>query len=426
MNMPVERARPHHDLTRELTPLIAGTHGLGVAALVNLETGKALTLGEPPKAAAGSTTVGGAQLVLLARALSGGAGESELDQLAASCAALGGVATASLLLDEHDLVLSRIAGSTEVLCLVVRHAPASVAALDSIVHARGVQTRLLSARRTMSSDVRTRPQPTQRREPGWRETLATLVSRFRQDAATPKQTHREPAPEGHARPLRDACEIDDRVLAADLFDLRTGAHVASYRRGAGGIPMPRSAVLVQAITATFQGRIALAALAGQYGLGSGALGKARVQIGQHDIYLLRVPYYPALRIPFDDREVLMVVKPPRGNPALDWTAMDRTALNLLRMRIGALLSSGLSTQMSPFPANQREFQAIVDRLAGLPATDLIGRLDIGGFAPRPVEIDGIEQRCAECIYYLPHRKWCDLPELPVPVEPQWWCRLWKL
>ncbi len=33
---------------------------------------------------------------------------------------------------------------------------------------------------------------------------------------------------------------------------------------------------------------------------------------------------------------------------------------------------------------------------------------------------------AECIYYLPHRKWCDLPELPVPVEPQWWCRLWKL
>ena len=30
------------------------------------------------------------------------------------------------------------------------------------------------------------------------------------------------------------------------------------------------------------------------------------------------------------------------------------------------------------------------------------------------------------VYYHPHRKWCDLPELPIPVEPHWWCRLWKL
>lgn len=190
--------------------------------------------------------------------------------------------------------------------------------------------------------------------------------------------------------------------------------------------MPRSAALAEALTATFQGRVALAPLVAQYGLASGALGKARVQIGRQEVYLVRVPYFPALRIPFDDREVLMVAKPPRGNPALDWTAMDRAALNLLRARNGALMASGLKTQMSPFPATQVEFQAIVDRLAELPEADLIGRLDIGGFAPRPVVIDGIEQRCAECIYYLPHRKWCDLPELPVLVEPQWWCRLWKL
>lgn len=398
MNMPAQMTRPRHDLTRELAPLIAGAESLGLAALVNLETGKALTLGEPPKPAAGSAAVTGAQLVLLARALSGRASEPELAQLAASCSAQGGIATASLLLANHDLVLSRIANSTEALCLVVRHAPASIAALDSIVHARGVQTRLLAARR--AADAHARPQTTHRRTAGWKERAADWVSRFRREAGKRAETQPESAPQGPARPLREACEIDDRVLAADLLDLRTLAHLASYRRSGCGIPVPRSAALAEAAGATFQGRVALAPLVAQYGLASVALGKARVQIGRQEVYLLRVPYFPALRIPFDDREVLMVAKPPRGNPALDWTAMDKAALNLLRARIGALLSSGLTTQMSPFPANQNEFQAIVDRLAALPEADLIGRLDIGGFAPRPVVIDEIEQRCAECIYYL--------------------------
>jgi hypothetical protein len=35
-------------------------------------------------------------------------------------------------------------------------------------------------------------------------------------------------------------------------------------------------------------------------------------------------------------------------------------------------------------------------------------------------------RCQECMYYLVHRKWCDLPELFVPVEPDWYCRLWRI
>ncbi|MEW5834393.1 MAG: hypothetical protein ACOZJZ_21400 [Pseudomonadota bacterium] len=424
MNMPLKSTQSRHDLTRELAPLIAGTEGLGIAALVNLETGKALTLGEPTKPAAGSVT--GAELVLLARGVSGRASESELGQLAAACVAHGGVSTASLLLADHDLVLARIANSTEVLCLIVRHAPASVAALDSIVHARGVQSRLHAARRAAAPDTQAGPRAAQRRDGGWLARVAAWTSRFRGATAMPAEKPAEPSPNSHARPLREACEIDNRVLAADLVDLHTLAHVASFRRGGCGIPVPRSAALAQAVAATCQGRIALAPLAAQYGLATGTPGKARVQIGRQEVYLVRVPYFPALRIPFDEREVLVVAKPPRGNPALDWTAMDKAALNLLRARIGALLGSGLPTQMSPFPANQVEFQAIVDRLAALPEEDLIGRLDIGGFAPRPVEVAGIEQRCAECIYYLPHRKWCDLPELPVPVEPQWWCRLWKL
>jgi hypothetical protein len=30
------------------------------------------------------------------------------------------------------------------------------------------------------------------------------------------------------------------------------------------------------------------------------------------------------------------------------------------------------------------------------------------------------------MYFLVHRKWCDLPELSVPVEAEWWCRLWRI
>ncbi len=88
--------------------------------------------------------------------------------------------------------------------------------------------------------------------------------------------------------------------------------------------------------------------------------------------------------------------------------------------------SSMKTEMYPFPHVQMEFHGIIDRLVALPKDDLVSRLNIGGFATFPVQIDGVTQRCQECIYYLPHRKWCDLPALPVPVETGWWCRLWKI
>ena len=37
-----------------------------------------------------------------------------------------------------------------------------------------------------------------------------------------------------------------------------------------------------------------------------------------------------------------------------------------------------------------------------------------------------EMRCQECMYYLVHKRWCDLPELDLPAEPDWWCRLWRI
>ena len=92
--------------------------------------------------------------------------------------------------------------------------------------------------------------------------------------------------------------------------------------------------------------------------------------------------------------------------------------------IADALDGGLQTQTEPFPQTEKLFSEILDRLRQLPADDLKSKLVISGFLNRPYGPDN--QRCMECMYYLVHRKWCDLPELAVPVEPDWWCRLWRI
>lgn len=92
--------------------------------------------------------------------------------------------------------------------------------------------------------------------------------------------------------------------------------------------------------------------------------------------------------------------------------------------IGKLLANGLETQTEPFPETEKEFGAILDQLRHLQPHDLKEKLVIGGFTDHPYGED--QMRCLECMYYLVHRKWCDLPELAVPVEPDWWCRLWRI
>jgi hypothetical protein len=72
----------------------------------------------------------------------------------------------------------------------------------------------------------------------------------------------------------------------------------------------------------------------------------------------------------------------------------------------------------------KEFADILIKLRQLNPDDLEGKLVIGGFVDHPYGPD--KQRCMECMYFLVHRKWCDLPELAVPVEPEWWCRLWRI
>lgn len=96
-----------------------------------------------------------------------------------------------------------------------------------------------------------------------------------------------------------------------------------------------------------------------------------------------------------------------------------------RQAIHALLSSGLKTEVEPRGDSLEEIRAIVARLKNS-GGDLTSKLVIGGFTLNPVEHGGIEQLCESCMYYLVHRRYCELPELDVPVEPEWSCRLWRI
>jgi hypothetical protein len=97
---------------------------------------------------------------------------------------------------------------------------------------------------------------------------------------------------------------------------------------------------------------------------------------------------------------------------------------VLLKRIAGMLANGLETRVEPFPATEKEFYEIQAQLRALPPDDIKSKLVIGGFMNHPY---GPENwRCADCIYYLANRKWCDLPELALPVEPDWYCRLWRM
>jgi len=98
--------------------------------------------------------------------------------------------------------------------------------------------------------------------------------------------------------------------------------------------------------------------------------------------------------------------------------------NALRAQIDKMLAGGLKTQTEPFPEDNLQFADLLAALRDLDPNDLKAKLVLSGFTNYPFGPD--RMRCQECMYYLVHRKWCDLPELAVPVEPDWWCRLWRI
>lgn len=96
-----------------------------------------------------------------------------------------------------------------------------------------------------------------------------------------------------------------------------------------------------------------------------------------------------------------------------------------RQEIAALLASDLTTEVFPRADSNEEVREIVARLKQA-GDDIRAKLVIAGFTNHTIEHGGIEQPCETCMYYLVHRKWCDLPELDCPVEPDWSCRLWRI
>ena len=96
-----------------------------------------------------------------------------------------------------------------------------------------------------------------------------------------------------------------------------------------------------------------------------------------------------------------------------------------REQIRALLASGLETEVFPRGDTNEDVQAIIARLRHS-GTDITSKLVIGGFTDHTIEHGGIEQPCETCMYYLVHRRYCELPELGCAVEPEWSCRLWRI
>lgn len=96
----------------------------------------------------------------------------------------------------------------------------------------------------------------------------------------------------------------------------------------------------------------------------------------------------------------------------------------LRHELEALLSEGLATEVEPRAYTHEQVMRVVDRLRALAPDDYAGKLRIAGFTLKPYGEDA--QACETCMYYVMHRRFCELPELMLPVKPEWSCRLWRI
>ncbi|WP_246047613.1 hypothetical protein [Hankyongella ginsenosidimutans] len=98
---------------------------------------------------------------------------------------------------------------------------------------------------------------------------------------------------------------------------------------------------------------------------------------------------------------------------------------MLRKNIAAMLREGLATEVWPRAETSEDVNTIVQRLR-TEGTDLRAKLAIAGFTDHVITADGLEQPCETCMYYLVNRRFCELPELMLPVDPEWSCRLWRI
>ncbi len=101
----------------------------------------------------------------------------------------------------------------------------------------------------------------------------------------------------------------------------------------------------------------------------------------------------------------------------------------LRHHLRQLLESGLETVVEPRAYEHEQILEIISRLQQLAPDDYKNKLILGGFTLTPyfpTDDEDDAQACDTCMYYKVHRKFCELPELMLPVEPEWSCRLWRI
>ncbi|MEQ8289319.1 MAG: hypothetical protein RIB78_06315 [Gammaproteobacteria bacterium] len=98
----------------------------------------------------------------------------------------------------------------------------------------------------------------------------------------------------------------------------------------------------------------------------------------------------------------------------------------LRNSLQESLSNGLDVEVEPRAYTHEEILEVISRLQNLEESDVINKLKVAGFTLKPYVIDDDEQACETCMYYKVHRRFCELPELMLPVEEEWSCRLWRI
>jgi len=99
----------------------------------------------------------------------------------------------------------------------------------------------------------------------------------------------------------------------------------------------------------------------------------------------------------------------------------------LREKLVKMMENGLETDWKNRAYDSESVAKVVNKLQRLEKKDWGKKLVIGGFTNYPYgEDEEISQSCETCMYFLKHRKYCELPELDCPVEPEWSCILWRI
>ena len=101
---------------------------------------------------------------------------------------------------------------------------------------------------------------------------------------------------------------------------------------------------------------------------------------------------------------------------------------VLRERLAQLLESGLQTEWKNRADTSEQVDAVTKRLQQLADDDYPAKLEAAGFTTHPFLPAGadIEESCSTCVRFERIRRFCNLPELAIPVEPEWSCVVWRL